>query len=142
MPKVWITSPDFEVSVIDEPAETIAIESEKVSRSVDGKIPILLLESDTLMNTVIEVQDSTYNTTFSTRTENDEVPNYTTRKDFIGDDIIITGEAPVGSTEDDPVWRIYKLEFTNVEGDIKETWADGSDQFTKTWTNRLSYSYA
>ena len=141
MPKVRISSPDFIVDIIDEPAETILMETTKVYRSVDGNVPIILSESDMLMNTVVEVSDSTYSTAIGTRTENDEVPQYTTRKDFVGDDIIYTGEAPVGSSEAAAVWRIYKLEFTNVEGDIKETWADASAQFTKVWDDRLTYTY-
>ena len=140
MPKVLISSIGFETSIIDEIEEVLIQEFDSISRSVDGNVPVILAESDMKMNTVINVEDSVYNTTF-TRTGDSEVANYTTRKDFVGENVIYTGEAAVGSTDSAAVWRIYKLEFINAEGDIKETWADATDEFTKVWNDRLSYTY-
>lgn len=51
------------------------------------------------------------------------------------------GDAPVGSAESDPIWRIYRL--TNVgTASITKEWADGDSNFDNVWTNRASLSYS
>ena len=139
MPKVKISSIGFETEIVDAEAEIVIIQTTSVSRSVDGNIPVILAESDMSMNSIITVNDSLYNTTYTQTGE--DVPNYTTRKDFVGETVIYTGEAAVGSSEASDVWRISKLEFINAEGDIKETWANAVDTFTLIWNDRLLYTY-
>jgi hypothetical protein len=62
------------------------------------------------------------------------------RVDFASDTIIYRGEAAVGSSEGDPVWRIKKI-ILGADDDVTELWADGVSDFTKVWSNRLSLSY-
>lgn len=47
------------------------------------------------------------------------------------------GEAVPGSSESSNVWRIKRY----VQSNLKGTWADGVSTFTKSWTNRLTYTY-
>ena len=68
-----------------------------------------------------------------------EVP-YSKRIDFITQNEIYRGEAQVGSSENSPLWRIRKIVISG-DGDVTETWADGSSDFNKLWTSRLSYTY-
>lgn len=65
---------------------------------------------------------------------------YSKRIDFVGEDIIYRGEAAVGSSETDLVWRIRKIVVAG-DGDIMETWAGGSAVFNKQWSQRTSYNY-
>ena len=62
MPKVRVSSPNFYVDVLDYEPEIVVFESKSVYRSIDGEIPIRIIESDTLLNAVIEIKDSTYGT--------------------------------------------------------------------------------
>lgn len=67
---------------------------------------------------------------------------FSKRIDFVNDNILYRGEAPVGTLDTTPLWRIRKIIFDDGDGDdVKESWADGSESFTKIWTNRLNYNY-
>lgn len=66
---------------------------------------------------------------------------YSKRIDFISDNLLYKGEAPVGSLESADVWRIRRI-AVGSDGDVTEVWADGSSNFTHSWTQRLSYSYS
>jgi len=66
---------------------------------------------------------------------------YSKRTDFVGEDVIYRGEAAVGSPESGAVWRIRKILLAS-DGDVTETWADGTAAFDKTWTNRATYTYS
>lgn len=65
---------------------------------------------------------------------------YAKRVDFISDSIVYRGEATPGSTDIEPVWRIHKLTM-GTDGDMVETWANGSSKFDQIWSNRLSLTY-
>lgn len=62
------------------------------------------------------------------------------RIDFVGDTLLYRGEATPGSLDTDPVWRIKRIAF-DADGDVVETWANGTAEFNKVWSNRESYSY-
>ena len=47
------------------------------------------------------------------------------------------GEAVPGSSESSTVWRIKRYVNTTLSG----TYADGVATFTKSWTNRATYTY-
>jgi len=67
---------------------------------------------------------------------------FSKRIDFISDYLIYRGEAQPGSSEADPVWRVRKITISPGDGDVTETWASGSTNFTNTWTDRLTYTYS
>ena len=67
---------------------------------------------------------------------------YAKRTDFVGTDVIYRAEAIVGSTNASASWRIRKITFVGIEGDIVEEWAGGTALFDKIWDNRLSLSYS
>jgi len=140
MPKVRISSPEFTTEVLDEAADSVVYITKETYRSIDGFTPIMVSSSDELMNTTVEISDSTYGTTFK-RFEAEEEVALTTRKDFVNDDVLYKGEASPGTLESEASWRISKLTFINEEGDIKEEFAEGSAEFTKTWDDRTLYEY-
>ncbi|HOC67113.1 MAG TPA: hypothetical protein PKG62_06945, partial [Methanothrix soehngenii] len=48
------------------------------------------------------------------------------RIDFITGDLLYRGEAAVGSAESVPVWRIRRIAFNPLDGDVTEQWAEGT----------------
>lgn len=66
---------------------------------------------------------------------------YSKRIDFISDDVLYKGEAPVGSSESSPVWRVRRI-TVGVDGDVTEVWAGGSAEFVNAWTGRTGFSYS
>lgn len=66
---------------------------------------------------------------------------YSKRIDFISDDLLYKAEAPVGSSESSPVWRIRRISV-GLDGDVTEVWAGGTSNFDKAWSQRLTYSYS
>lgn len=72
------------------------------------------------------------------KTEEEEV--YSTRVDFINDNLLYRGEAAVGSSESDPKWRIRRITLGD-DGDVTEVWANGNANFTNVWDNRVSITY-
>ena len=71
--------------------------------------------------------------------EGDELV-YSKRVDFVSDSELYKAEAAVGSLENSAVWRIRKI-VLSADGDVTETWAAGSADFTKQWNLRTSYTY-
>lgn len=68
---------------------------------------------------------------------------YAKRVDFSVDGTsLYRAEAVVGSIESAAVWRIRRIVFSGVEGDVTETWADGASDFTKVWDDRATYTYS
>jgi hypothetical protein len=65
---------------------------------------------------------------------------YAKRIDFISENEIYRGEAPVGTLETAPAWRIRRIVIAS-DSDITETWATGNAQFDKAWSNRSNYTY-
>lgn len=49
------------------------------------------------------------------------------------------GDAALGSGEDAAVWRIRRIDETNL---MEQTWADGDDNFDNIWDDRESLSYS
>jgi hypothetical protein len=66
---------------------------------------------------------------------------YAKRTDIVTDTLIYRGEATVGSLEVDPVWRIRKV-LIGIDGDVSETWALGTANFTNSWSDRLTLIYS
>lgn len=67
---------------------------------------------------------------------------YSKRVDFISDEILYRGEAPVGSLETASVWRIRIVTIASSDGDVSETWASGTAEFDKIWSDRATYVYS
>jgi hypothetical protein len=66
---------------------------------------------------------------------------YSKRVDFISETELYKGEAAVGSSENSGVWRVRKI-VLGVDGDMTETWADGTALFDKVWADRASLIYS
>lgn len=54
-------------------------------------------------------------------------------------DVIYVGYAAPGSLDDASVWKIKKISTTNP---TRIEWADGVTTYTKTWTERETYTYS
>ena len=65
---------------------------------------------------------------------------YARRIDFLENCSLYRGEAQPGAAESDPVWRIRRIVFAD-DGDVIETWADGSGEFAHVWTDRAALQY-
>ena len=70
----------------------------------------------------------------------EDLDMYSKRVDTISDNEMYIGEAAVGTPESSLAWRIRKVVIT-PEGDISETWANGTSLFNKDWSDRLSLTY-
>jgi hypothetical protein len=69
----------------------------------------------------------------------DEV--YSTRVDFVNDNLLYKAEAAVGTANSLPLWRIRRVIVGN-DGDITEEWANGNANFVNIWDNRVSLNYS
>lgn len=67
-------------------------------------------------------------------------PVYTKRYDVVDSTTSYLGDAPVGSSESSPRWRIQKLTFAS--GGVTILFANGSTEFNQVWSNRASLSYS
>jgi hypothetical protein len=56
-----------------------------------------------------------------------------------GGTILYIGEALVGASETEPVWRIRKLD---TAGGLTATYADGDANFDNVWADRLTLTYS
>jgi hypothetical protein len=54
-------------------------------------------------------------------------------------DYTYIGEATPGSTKGESVWRIKRIK--QIGEDIEIRWAEGNDNFDKSWIDRLNYTY-
>jgi hypothetical protein len=70
----------------------------------------------------------------------EEEEMYAKRVDFEGD-TIYRGEAPVGASNSDSVWRVRKVDIA-PDGDVTETWANGTAEFVHAWDDRLTLEYS
>lgn len=66
---------------------------------------------------------------------------YSKRVDMVSDSVIYRGEAAVGSSESAAVWRVRKITFA-PDGDVTETWANGTADFVHAWTGHLTFTYS
>jgi hypothetical protein len=66
---------------------------------------------------------------------------YAKRTDIVSDSLLYKGEAAVGSSDSSQVWRIRKV-LIGVDGDVSETWALGTANFTNAWSDRLTLIYS
>lgn len=87
---------------------------------------------------VLEVIDSEPPTIYIPENE----LRYEKEADFVGELLIYRGEAAPGASRGAAVWRIWAITFAEADGDISESWADGTDAFNKVWVDRLTYTYA
>jgi hypothetical protein len=66
---------------------------------------------------------------------------YSTRVDFVNDNLLYRAEAPVGTADSAPFWRIRRIVIGN-DGDVTEVWANGNANFVNIWDNRTFLSYS
>lgn len=64
---------------------------------------------------------------------------YAVRLDQVDADTLYIGEAAIGSSEANPVWRIRKFITAGTVSSIY--WADGNLAFDNIWDNRTSLTY-
>ena len=48
------------------------------------------------------------------------------------------GDAPMGATTSQAVWRIYRI---TVSGVVSIKWADGDSEFNNVWDDRTTLTY-
>jgi len=66
----------------------------------------------------------------------------TLRVDF-EDPYTYKGQAPAGSLDEDPVWRISRIFEDSVnDGDITILWADGDTYYDNVWDDRAELDYS
>lgn len=46
-----------------------------------------------------------------------------------------------GSNVASAIWRIQRIEFVGVDGDVKKRWADADSTYVHVWNNRASFTY-
>lgn len=63
------------------------------------------------------------------------------RVDFVGEDVIYKAEAAAGTLDSAPNWRVRKI-VLGVDGDVTETWANGTAAYDKIWNSRAGYTYS
>lgn len=73
--------------------------------------------------------------------DSEEFAVYAKRVDFVSDNLLYRGEAAVGSADSEAVWRIRRITFGAIDGDVTEQWAGGTADFDKAWADRLSLTY-
>jgi hypothetical protein len=61
--------------------------------------------------------------------------------DFVTDNLFYKGEAAPTTTVSSSGWRLSKT-VIGGDGDITETWANGSASFANTWDDRITYTYS
>lgn len=66
--------------------------------------------------------------------------NYMKLVDEVNETTTYIGYAVPGSAYTDSVWRIKRITFSG--NDVTEHYADGTDAFTKKWSDRDSYAYS
>ena len=135
----------------------IVVENNNTSTVVDNNSSTIITEVNAITNvievnnveTVIDRNEISRIITIGTQgpagppgPAGDEVVMYSKRVDFINDNLLYRGEAIPGALESNAVWRIRKITISAVDDDVVETWADGTDAFTKVWDNRLGYTYS
>lgn len=64
------------------------------------------------------------------------------RVDFVSDALLYRGEADPGSAESASVWRVRQITFAASDDDVAETWAGGTADFDKVWTDRAGFVYS
>ena len=128
-----------EIQVVAEVLESEVTVIETVDESTD----VLETEATALVEVinetmdVLEVIDSEPPTVYIPENE----LRYEKESDFVGENIIYRGEAAPGSSRSASVWRLWAITFAESDGDISESWADGSEAFNKVWDDRLTYTY-
>lgn len=65
------------------------------------------------------------------------IENYTLRMNIVGS-VTYIGKALIGSSTNDDVWQIQKIDETSG---LSITWANGNDYFDNIWDNYLILSY-
>lgn len=66
------------------------------------------------------------------------------RLDFVEDTVIYRGEAAPGTADNTAAWRIKRIEFTpgpDGKQDVTETWAGGTAEYLRAWTDRETLEY-
>ena len=69
-----------------------------------------------------------------------DVP-FATRVDFIGDDLILKGQAQPGTLDATNAWRIQEITFVGADEDVEIRWAGGNSDFANIWDDRLGLTY-
>lgn len=64
---------------------------------------------------------------------------YTSRLDTAYTPLLYAAEAPAGSSEGDPVWRIWKVD---ISAGSTKLWANGAATFVNKWSEHLILPYS
>lgn len=67
---------------------------------------------------------------------------YERRIEVVSEFVIYRGEAAPGSLDDDPVWRVRRIDITyGSPATSVSSWAGNSPEFTRRWSARETYTY-
>ncbi len=149
---VSVTEVTEQVNVADTTTNiSVAIVDEVISIQAGGDIVQVTTQLDTVV--VTEQQDTVLITeqpviiqpnvgeVIIQIVEDSSMP-VANRVDFIaGTDNLYRGQAPVGTLNSAPSWRISFITI-NSEGDVTETWADGDASFDNIWDDRTTKVYS
>lgn len=76
-------------------------------------------------------------------TESSFTPRYSAELDYVGgSNLIYFGQASPGTGTGTAGWQLRKLTYDGSNNLTSMLFADGSNAFSKVWTNRASYTYS
>jgi hypothetical protein len=79
-------------------------------------------------------------TQYVTQIKGEEIVQYASRYDQVSDVLAYKGEAIIGASDSEALWRIQKLVF-GTDGDVTITWVNGNADFRYVWNDRASLTY-
>jgi hypothetical protein len=123
------------VSISTKETETLVTSTDNTSIITTADQSILLVETN---NPTVVVHGTMGPPGKDGIAEEDMV--YAKRIDFLDENTIYRGEAPVGTSDNAPNWRIRLVSIAG-DGDVSEQWASGTAAFDKIWADRASYTY-
>ena len=123
------------VSIVAKETETLVTSTDNTSIITTADQSILLVETSSPTVVVSGMMGPPGKDGIA---EEDMV--YAKRIDFLDENTIYRGEAPVGTSDSSPNWRI-RLVNSAEDGHVSERWASGNANFDKVWADRASYTY-
>lgn len=68
--------------------------------------------------------------------------NYTVKMAYSGTNLQYLGKAQIGSATSASEWQIQKFTYDGSDNLTDIQWADATDDFTKVWDDRATYTYS
>ena len=125
--------------VVEEQVLNLAVVENVTYLTDDTESTVVLIDEETIYYLTEEkggAQDGR-----PTQDMDEEEMAYSKRIDFVTENLIYKGEGTTGSLESAPAWRIRRIVIAG-DGDISETWANGTANFSQIWDNRSLLTYS